>query len=387
MKLGLSAIGFLPGTSGGIETYFRDLLEWLQRVDTVDSFHILCDRKNADWFELENPSFRLQSYNFAKPSFNWLVRGVLRKVLHKDILASRLDKLDLDVIHHPFSVLSPAGLKTPTVLTFWDMQHEFYPEFFSTAELQRRKAIYKPSAVSATRVIVSSEFTRNSLVEKYGILAEKIDVVYTGFGSDYRPIDDLDALAAIKKKYGLDAPFLYYPAAFWAHKNHGNLLKAIKLLRDEFQFDGQLVLTGVATGSSSALLDEIGRLGLADCVKILGYLPYAELPYLFNLATMLVFPSLFEGFGIPLVEAMACGCPVACSRAASLPEVIGDAGVLFDPSSPKDMAEKIGALWSDSERLQEMRLSGLERAKLFNWENTARQTLEVYRKAAASIRL
>jgi glycosyltransferase involved in cell wall biosynthesis len=324
----------------------------------------------------------MQSYNFAKPSLKWLVRGVLRNLLKVDPLVNELNSLGLDVIHHPFTVLRPAGLKTPSVLTFWDMQHEFYPEFFPAGELLRRKALYRHSAEEATRIIVSSQFTRQTLVERYAIKSEKIEVIYTGYGPAYRQIEDVNELARIKAKYGLAKPFLFYPAATWAHKNHQHLLAALRLMCDRYHFDGQLVLTGVSTRSSNDLVKDIEGSGLADKVKVLGYLPYGDVPFLYNLATLLVFPSMFEGFGIPLVEAMACGCPVVCSNVTSLPEVIGEAGVMFDPDSSEDIAEKIWAVWSDAERLRHMKEMGLERVKLFDWKETALKTLAVYRKAA-----
>jgi len=148
-------------------------------------------------------------------------------------------------------------------------------------------------------------------------------VVYTGYGSEYRVIDDIAALEKATIKYGLNRPFLYYPAATWPHKNHKTLLAALKILKERDLFDGILVLTGITQQSHDSIIEEIQNLGLSEVVKLLGYLPYAELPYIYNLARALVFPSLFEGFGIPLVEAMACGCPVVCSNMTSLPAVIG----------------------------------------------------------------
>jgi glycosyltransferase involved in cell wall biosynthesis len=130
------------------------------------------------------------------------------------------------------------------------------------------------------------------------------------------------------------------------------------------------------------MLKDIERLGLGERVRILGYLPYEELPFLYNLARLMVFPSLFEGFGIPLVEAMACGCPVVCSRAASISEVIGEAGVTFDPLSAEDMADKINSVWKDDGRISNMRARGRERAKIFDWETTARKTVATYERAS-----
>ena len=383
MNIGIGAIGFIPGKMGGTETYIRNLVHSLQEIDHENSYSIICNSSsNRDEFPLVNPAFGTKIYNYTKPSLGWFVRGVLRNTIKTDLFKRALDGLKFDLIHYPFTVLSPMGLVTPTVLTFWDMQHEFYPEFFSDEELRKRNASYKPSAERATRIIVSAEFTKQCLVEKYGIDERKIDVVYTGYGSEYRVIDDTPELERIKAKYGLDRPFLYYPAATWPHKNHKTLLAALKILKERKLFDGLLVLTGIAQQSQDLITEEIELLGLSGMVKLLGYLPYEELPYLYNLASAMVFPSLFEGFGIPLVEAMACGCPLVCSNTTSLPEVAGNAGIMFDPNSAEDIAEKIGSIWFDDALRQDMRSKGLEQVKLFNWADTARNTLDVYAKTA-----
>jgi glycosyltransferase involved in cell wall biosynthesis len=184
----------------------------------------------------------------------------------------------------------------------------------------------------------------------------------------------------IKSNYGLHSPFLYYPAATWPHKNHIRLLKALKILKDEYRFDGKLVLSGIAMQMHPMILEEIKLLDLSGTVKVLGYLPEEELPYLYNLARLMVFPSLFEGFGIPLVEAMACGCPIVCSNVTSIPEVVGEAAVMFSPDSVEDMAEKIWALWNNDKQLQIMKQSGLRRVQFFSCEEMTRKTLDVYAK-------
>lgn len=382
MKIGLNAISFVPGKMGGTETYFRNLVGSLQQMDHANNYTIFCDKRFTSEFQSNNPLFSVRNINYAKPTFKWAARGIVRNLLDLDILKWDMKGIDVDVIHHPFTVLTPPGLSIPSVLTFWDMQQEFFPEFFSTRELLKRKRTFRASAEEATRIIVSANYTKQCLVEKYAIDPSKIKVIYTGFSSHYGVISDQEKLTQIRKKHGLDKPFLYYPAANWPHKNHKNLLEALKILRDEQRFDGQLVLTGVAMKSHGEINSHVERLGLADVVKVLGYLDYAELPYLYNIASLMVFPSFFEGFGIPLVEAMACGCPVVCSDATSLPEIVGVAGLLFDPASPRDIAEKVWKAWSDQGVRHEMRAAGLERVALFNWEETAKSTLDVYREAA-----
>lgn len=381
MKIGINTTGFISGVIGGSENYLRNLVDALQKVDHENSYLLLCDGRNASEFPLFNASFGVKIVNFTKPSPGWFVRNIARSAFRFDILRPVMNRLDLDVIHHPFSVLDPIGLKIPSVLTFLDMQHEFFPEFFSRLELRFRRAFSRASAEQATRVIAISNYVKESLVARYELDPDKIDVIYLGYGSDFRVIDDAGRLAAVKSRYGLDLPFLYYPAATWPHKNHKALLAALKLLIERSGFDGRLVLTGTSKQSHADILGEIGRLGLAGRVKVLGHIPADELPCLYNLARLLVFPSLFEGFGIPLVEAMACGCPIVCSNVTSMPEVAGDAAEMFNPGSPEDMAEKIWSAWSDKALRERMKEKGFRRLHLFDWDEMARRTVDVYRKA------
>lgn len=386
MIIGLNAIIFEAGKMGGVETYFRNLVKHLQLQGNRHEFLLINNDAPGSELPLSHPNFRSMRFPYAPTSFKGFVRNVLRNTIAMDLLKWKLERLHLDVIHHPFTVLNPMNLATPSVLTFWDMQHEFYPEYFSTAERYFRAKNYRPSAQRSTRIIASANFTKECLVERYGIPEEKIDVLYVGYGSEYKVIDDGTFIEKIRTKYGLKKPFLYYPAATWPHKNHGTLLAALKILKETNGFDGELVLTGIARQSHAELLGEIDRSGLSGAVRILGYLPGEDLPGIFNLAKMMVFPSLFEGFGIPLVEAMACGCPVACSRATCLPEIIGGAGITFDPASPGDVAEKIWSIWSNSAQREDMRRLGLERVKNFDWRETARRTIQVYERAAETAR-
>ena len=384
MKIALNATLFRPGQMGGMETYFRNLLFSLQEVDDKNGYSLLCDSHYIEALPLANKNFKAKRLNFTQPSLGWFVRGVVRNITKYDILRPVMNRLEVDVIHHPFSILNPLHLSVPSVLTFHDMQHEFFPEYFSAYEMKVRKEFYRPSAEQANRIIAISEHVKSSLVERYEIPPEKIEVIYNGCSSQYRIIEDHDRLEQIRLKYGLHRPFMYYPAATWPHKNHKTLLAALKLLQDRGRFDGQLILSGVARKANSAIMEEIGRLGLQDTVRVLGYLPYEDLPCLYNLARLLVFPSLFEGFGIPLVEAMACGCPVVCSNVTSIPEVIGDAGETFDPSSVEDIVEKVSLFWNDEEERKILKAKGLERVRsgLFSWEEVARKTIHVYEKAA-----
>lgn len=380
MNIAINALDFRPKQMGGVETYLRNLWSHLQTVTTDEKFAMLCNESNDTEF-IATTNFSIKACNYKKGSLKRSLRKVIKGLSGYDILRAEPKYLNYDLIHHPFTYITPKWHNYPSILSFMDMQHEFYPEFFSAGELEHRK-IYKTSAQVASRIIAISEYTKKCLVERYGIPEQKIDVVYLGYGSGYRVIPQTDSdLETIKKKYGLEKPFMFYPAATWPHKNHSKLLRALRIIIDRYNFDGELILTGIPMNAHDEIMKEIDALKLTKHVRLLGYLDVKELPYLYNIARFLVFPSLFEGFGIPVVEAMACGCPVACSNVTSLPEVVENAGVVFDPTSIEDMAEKIYGLWCDSSKLDDFSKAGLERVQLFQWEAMATKTIEVYRRA------
>lgn len=381
MNIGLNAMGFIPHKTGGIEYYFRNLLYHLQLIDRSNCYTIVCNPQNIAHLNVYQPTYHVKVLNFNRGSFLWYLRGIVRHILKIDILSRTFDQSSVDVIHHPSVVFVPMGLKTPSVVTYHDMQHEFYPQYFSRADLYIRKSTDRAVLREAVRIIALSHFTKRCIVERFGIDENKIDVIHQGWGPQFKVLRDSDALQKTEQKYGISRPFMFYPSGTWPHKNHLNLLSALRLLIDSHGFDGELVLTGVEMKAHNTILSHIERLSLAHHVRVLGFIDYNDLPALYNRARLLVYPSFFEGFGIPLVEAMACECPVVCSRAASLPEVMGDKGLFFEPASVEDMAEKILMLWNDKQLREEMKKLGAERVKMFTWTQAAQRTVEVYEKA------
>ena len=185
MRIGFNLVAFLPGSMGGMETSCRNLLFALQDVDRENDYSILCDIHYQDEILLKNPHFNIHACNYSKPSFRWLLRGIIRNTVKFDILTRFMDSLDVDVIHHPFSFLNPLHCRIPSVLTFHDMQHEFFPEYFSSYEMKIRREFYRPSPGLANRVIAISEHAKSCLVDRYGINPQKIDVIYNGFNPSF----------------------------------------------------------------------------------------------------------------------------------------------------------------------------------------------------------
>lgn len=378
MNIGIILVDFTPGRMGGVETYVRNLVSWLAVNDRENSYTLICTDHNVTYFDAIIDHVETLVFENDKNSPRRLMRSLVRKVFRIDMVQVGIDRLGLDLLHNPFTSVRCSRFKTPLIVTFHDIQHHFYPEFFKGKEVRGRDRIYRKAAFEADKIIADSNHTKQTLLENYGVPGDHVHVVHLGVGSEYKKIDDPALLDQERIFLGLTKPFLYYPAATWLHKNHINLLRALKILIADRHFDGDLVLTGVATSAKGSLLMKIAELGLQDRVHILGYLPYDKLPVIYNLARMMVFPSLFEGFGMPPLEAMACGCPVVCSNVTSLPEVAGDAACYFDPTSPEEIAECINRLWNDDGALNVMRDQGIKRAKLFSWEKTARETRDIY---------
>jgi len=378
MNIGLNAIGFAPGRTGGIEVYFKNLLHALQLTDHKNEYTMLCNPENANYFTIFNQSFHRQIFSFTRSSILWYMRGILRNVLNLDIMKWSFRKFSFQVLHHPSTAFVPLGLKIPTVVTYHDMQHVFYPEFFSKRALQVRSSTDRAALKEARKIIAISQFTRRCLIEKYRVPEDKIEVIYHGTGTDFCIISDHNKLKKVAKKYKLDKPFLLYPSALWPHKNHLTLFSALKKCKD---FDGQLILTGIGINRKLGINKAIQELALTDRVKILGFVPEEDFPYLYNLAKGLIYPSLFEGFGLPVAEAMASGCPVACSNTASLPEIAGEAGVFFDPLSPENIADAISLILHNKQIRREKTRLGLEQARRFSLEAMAEKTRHVYESA------
>ena len=284
----------------------------------------------------------------------------------------------MDVFFCPFGALYPRPFPRPAAVTLLDIQERFFPEFFSKQELKDRLWHFDASVAAADVVITISEFSRQALVEIIGAPADKVRAIPLCPdrlpGGEVRP----------PLPGGWPERFLFYPAQDWRHKNHERLLDALALLRSR----GRL-LPCVFTGGwhqEGRVEQHIREAGLEEQVAVLGRVSREEIAWLYRHARLLLFPSLFEGFGIPVVEAMRSGLPVVCSGTTSLPEVGGDAAVYFDPEDTASMAEALSELWDDEARLAVLREAGLRREALFTEENMVRRHREALAEAVRRYR-
>jgi len=351
MRVGLSLLTLVPGEVGGAETSARGLCRGLAEVGTLDY---------RAFTPPAAPGAGEGVSEVAVPEYR-LARSVPERALAMMLAAVSPGRLrrrfvELDAVHYPLTIALPP-LDIPTAVTVHDLQHLDHPELFSRAERIFRRRTHEGSARKADAVIVPSQFVRRRAIELLGLPPERVHAIPWGVDhARFRPGEEERE------------QFLLYPARPWPHKNHARLFEAFALLREE-RSELRLVLTG--SGHE-------GR-PTPRGVEVRGLVSGEELASLYRRAACLVFPSLYEGFGHPPLEAMACGCPVAASSIPAVAEACGDAAALFDPDDPEDIAAVVSGVLDAPGRFA---AAGPDRARDFTWAETARRHEAVYRSIA-----
>jgi len=346
--VGIALLTLVPGELGGSENATRGVLRALAEVGTLE-YRAYVPAVAPDAGE-GLPTELVPEYRRA--------HTIPQRLAAMTLAAARPGPLrrhltGAAIVHYPLTIAIPP-VRVPSVVTLYDVQHLDLPQMFPRAERAFRALAYHRSVRSASRVIVNSAFVRDRAAAKLGLDPERIRVV--AFGIDHARFAPGDEPREA---------FLLYPARAWPHKNHARLFEAFALLR-RGRPELKLVLTG---GGHSGTVP--------DGVEVRGHISTDELAGLYRRAAGLVFPSLYEGFGQPPLEAMACGCPVASSNAGSLPEICGDAARLFDPEDVSAIAAAVSDVLDDPEPWRER---GLLRAAEFTWERSARAHEDVYRE-------
>jgi glycosyltransferase involved in cell wall biosynthesis len=286
-----------------------------------------------------------------------------------------------DVFHSPHYTF-PFGLAGKGIVTIHDLIHLRVPNVVSAPKRTYARFLIGHACRAADQVIVDSEFTKQDVLKDFRIAAEKINVVHLGVSPAFRPAGGQDQGKGTIERLGIRRPYLLYSGALKPHKNVGLLLQAFARLTRTHDID--LVLSGEPLGGRPDLIALAKSLGITDRLVSTGMTSEADVVALNQHAMVSVLPSLYEGFGLSVLEAMASGVPVVAANATSIPEVVGDAGVLFEPRDVDDLVTALDRVLTDTRLRDELRTRGLARAGEFTWKRCAQKTLDIYRAAMAS---
>ena len=382
MRIGFALLTLFPGRVGGAETYVRGLLGEYASGAGPGEVVVLANRHvMASYHDFARGPVSFCHVDSYRPGDGTATRTLaMTAAALAPSRTARGVPSGLELVHYAVTVPIPATAAR-RVVTLHDIQHHDLPELFPRAERAYRRWAYDGSARNAAVVVTSSAYSKERIVTLLGIPAERVEAVHLGI--DHARFTTVSHAGDERELAGLDLPerFALYPANLWPHKNHERLLDALGLLPDR---ELGLVLTGQGYGRLDGLLRRARVLGIASRVGHLGHVAAEILPALYRRATALVFPSLYEGFGAPPLEAMACGCPVAASNRTSIPEVVGQAALLFDPHSVESIAEALDRVTSDEELRGRLRAAGLERARAFTWHASAERHAKIYARVAAT---
>ncbi len=375
MKIGIDARSLLRQERAGLEQYLANLIFNLAKIDRENQYFL--------FFNFIRPQYQKFLPQLTSENFHNIICRIPSKIMN------RLFKIHfpvefcigkLDIFHGPRHRLLPS-IFARCVLTIHDLMFLAHPEFLKPEWVKSFEKEIPNGIKRADLIIADSEFTKNEIIEKWNISQEKIKVTYLGVGEEFYPIEDEIIIAKVKHKYGIKNKYILYVGNIEPKKNLIRLIEAFFQLRNSIT-GYNLVITGGKSWFFDHVFQKVNELNLQKEVIFTGYISDEELPALYNGADIFIFPSLYEGFGIPVIEAMACGTPVITSNVASLPEVVGEAGVLVDPFNLEEITTAMYQLLTDTNLHTKLKEKGLQRAKLFSWEKTARETLAVYKELA-----
>lgn len=342
----------------GIARYTYNLIKNLVKIDPRNRYTILVTKDIGDLpASTGNLEMRFLKSRWISVSEQWELVKIL-KVLKPDL-------------YHTPSFVAPVFNPFPMIMTIHDVNHIALANNYTALHRLYYKFIVKPSAHKSAKILTGSDFSRREISKYLSMPNEKIKVIYYGCDEEFKPIEDLQNLRRVREKYGFPKSFILYVGSHKPHKNLSNLLKAYARI----SLDIPLVLSGKG---NEKLLEISRRLNIEKRVRWVGEIEKNDLPSVYNCATVFVFPSIYEGFGLPPIEAMACGCPAVVSNVTSLPEVCGDAAYYVDPFDVTSMANGIYKVITDEGLKENLVRKGLQRVKMFHWKESAEEHMKIF---------
>ena len=367
MHIAIDAHSIGTGLAGN-ETYAANLIESLAEIDRTHRYTLYVTKPEA----------------VSRYEGRWPHVSVRRTLPHSPLvripvtLSAELRRRPVDLLHVQYT--APPLTPCPVVATVHDLAFEHIPATFKRRSWMQMRLTVRRTVRRAAHVITVSEYSRQDIIKTYGVPPERVTVTPEAAAPHFRPQPPEEVLR-VRRKYAIDGDYILAVGSIQPRKNLVRLLRAYAELRSRRVRPPQLVLVGKRAWLYGETLRAVEREGLAGACVFTGYVPEADLPALYAGALCFVYPSFFEGFGLPPLEAMQCGTPVITGNLTSLPEVVGDAGLMVDPFDARAIAAALGHVVEDAALREELRGRGLERASRFSWRATAALTLEAYERA------
>jgi glycosyltransferase involved in cell wall biosynthesis len=384
-----------PGASGGIEQVVIGLATgYAKMLDGSENYHFLTFPGSDSWLrpyitgpcEILHTRFssraKIQSLLKSVPGASELAKRLLIRFGNAINPLPRSDgaieAAEIEVMHFTFQSAFLTGI--PNIYHPWDLQHVHLPSFLAEEERLIRETKFRTYCNQAKVVSVASQWMKKELIKHLGLQQNKVKVVPMAPSTDAYPTPNKEELSAVRLKFRLPESFLFYPAKTWGHKNHIGLLEALSVLGAQHGLTPPLICSGGETPFSPKIQHGLKELGLLSQVNFIGFVSPLELQCLYRLCRFMVFPSKYEGWGLPITEAMRLGVPIACSNIPVLREQVGDAALFFDTNDPQQIANTIERLWNEETLRLKLSHRGIEIASRYSWENTARVFRAHYRQ-------
>jgi glycosyltransferase involved in cell wall biosynthesis len=356
----------------GIGTYIRNVLRGLARIDHDTEYVLLCQEHDCPLASSLGSNFRAVSH--ASQPYSMREQFSIPWALRRE---------RIDLFHAPHYVLPPLR-RGKSVVTIHDCIHLMFPEYLpNRLALSYARASLWAAARVSNRIMTVSETSKRDILRFFEVPAEKISVIYNGIDERFRVQPPEEEMSRVAQRYQLTGDFVLYAGNVKPHKNVERLIDAFHLVRQDGLDHLQLIVIGDEISRYAELRRAVHRYNLHRYVRFLGYMPDATLAVLYRLAAVFVFPSLYEGFGLPPLEAMASGAPVVTSNVSSLPEVVGDAAVLVDPRDPRAIADGVRRVLTEPGLRETLRAKGLNRAAEFSWDRSVQRIRQIYGDVAS----
>src|SRR4051812_20752636 len=369
MRIAFDGTALRPGRTG-VGYYTEHLLHHLAQTATNDELIVISNRA------IDTTSLLPSRVRIATPA-----RRVPRLVWMQTLAVTALREVEADVVHFTNGML-PLMSPVPTVVTIHDMSLRLYPRYHPPRRVILNRPLVDLAARRADAIIAPSETAKRDIVRLYDLKPDRVHVVYEAAAPSFQRVHDVSELERVRARYGLGDRIILYVGTIEPRKNLPTLIEAFAARRRAGELPHQLVCVGPYGWLSRGIDEQMKRPDVAGAIKLTGYVPFEDLPALYSLAEMFVYPSMYEGFGLPVVEAMACGTPVITGRTAALTEIGGGAIMEVDRIEPDSLGRALVALAGNRDLREELSGRGLARAASFSWERAARESLEIYRETA-----